>query len=147
MRLLHPLILSLTALSSCVFAQDAGANTHKVKHDYQVGHTLCLFCISVPQQIIVSQSDVARLRKIVVNRCSNLTSESTSSANYALRIAVFTRIGDIAISKHAYTFSLLSALISETFSCGNSSQTPMMHSKSFGLPRSQRRACGMAYPL
>jgi hypothetical protein len=52
MRLLHPLILSLTALSSCVLAQDAGASAHKVKHDYQVG-TLCLFCINVPQQIIV----------------------------------------------------------------------------------------------
>jgi hypothetical protein len=42
---LRPLILSLTALSLCVFAQDAGANAHKVKHDYQVC-TLCLFCIS-----------------------------------------------------------------------------------------------------
>lgn len=68
MRLLHPLILSLTALSSCVFAQDAGANTHKVKHDYQ--------------------SDVARLRKIVVNSLySNrdvFLRELISNANDAL---------------------------------------------------------------
>ncbi|KAG1779704.1 Hsp90 protein-domain-containing protein [Suillus placidus] len=55
-------------LSSCVFAQDAGANTHKVKHDYQ--------------------SDVARLRKIVVNSLySNrdvFLRELISNANDAL---------------------------------------------------------------
>ncbi|KAG2056445.1 HSP90-domain-containing protein [Suillus hirtellus] len=66
MRLLSPLILSLTALSSCVFAQDAGAN--KVKYDYQ--------------------SDVARLRKIVVNSLySNrdvFLRELISNANDAL---------------------------------------------------------------
>jgi heat shock protein beta len=68
MRLLSPLILSLTALSSCVFAQEVGANTHKVKHDYQ--------------------SDVARLRKIVVNSLySNrdvFLRELISNANDAL---------------------------------------------------------------
>lgn len=68
MRLLHPLILSLTALSSCVLAQDAGASVHKVKHDYQ--------------------SDVARLRKIVVNSLySNrdvFLRELISNANDAL---------------------------------------------------------------
>ncbi|KAG1806823.1 Hsp90 protein-domain-containing protein [Suillus plorans] len=66
MRLLSPLILSLTALSSCVFAQDAGVN--KVKYDYQ--------------------SDVARLRKIVVNSLySNrdvFLRELISNANDAL---------------------------------------------------------------
>ncbi|KAG2118761.1 Hsp90 protein-domain-containing protein [Suillus discolor] len=66
MRLLSPLILSLTALSSCVLAQDAGAN--KVKYDYQ--------------------SDVARLRKIVVNSLySNrdvFLRELISNANDAL---------------------------------------------------------------
>lgn len=41
MRLLSPLILSLTALSSCVFAQDAAAN--KVKYDYQVGSDSVLY--------------------------------------------------------------------------------------------------------
>ncbi|OAX43511.1 HSP90-domain-containing protein [Rhizopogon vinicolor AM-OR11-026] len=67
MRLLHSLTVTLAALSSCAFAQDASA---KVKHDYQ--------------------SDVSRLRKIVINRCSILTfvdvflRELISNANDAL---------------------------------------------------------------
>jgi len=51
MRLLHPLTLTLAALSSCVFAQDASANVHKVKHDYQVCSAR-LLCISMPQHTI-----------------------------------------------------------------------------------------------
>ncbi|KAF9221952.1 HSP90-domain-containing protein [Gyrodon lividus] len=47
MRLLCPLVLTLTALTSFAFAQDA-SDVPKVKHDYQ--------------------SDVTRLRKIVINR-------------------------------------------------------------------------------
>ncbi|KAG1820201.1 Hsp90 protein-domain-containing protein [Suillus subaureus] len=58
----------VVALSSCIFAQEAGANAHKVKHDYQ--------------------SDVARLRKIVVNSLySNrdvFLRELISNANDAL---------------------------------------------------------------
>ncbi|KAG1770099.1 Hsp90 protein-domain-containing protein [Suillus occidentalis] len=60
--------LDTLLFSSCVFAQDAGANAHKVKHDYQ--------------------SDVARLRKIVVNSLySNrdvFLRELISNANDAL---------------------------------------------------------------
>ncbi|KAG1892466.1 Hsp90 protein-domain-containing protein [Suillus subluteus] len=58
----------LRPFQSCVFAQDAGANAHKVKHDYQ--------------------SDVARLRKIVVDSLySNrdvFLRELISNANDAL---------------------------------------------------------------
>ncbi|KAG2077431.1 HSP90-domain-containing protein [Suillus decipiens] len=68
MRFLHPLILSLAALSSCAFAQDADDTVHKVKYDYQ--------------------SDVARMRKIVVNSLySNrdvFLRELISNANDAL---------------------------------------------------------------
>ncbi|KAF6762628.1 heat shock protein Hsp90 [Ephemerocybe angulata] len=68
MRLINPLLLSLTLLSGYVLAQEGKAPADKVKHDYQ--------------------SDVARLRKIVINSLYShkeiFLRELVSNANDAL---------------------------------------------------------------
>lgn len=62
MRLLRSLVLALSVLTSHTLAQDA-SDTPRVKQEYQV----CLTKLLCPV-LIHAQSDVARLRKIVINR-------------------------------------------------------------------------------
>ncbi|KAF8175376.1 heat shock protein Hsp90 [Pholiota molesta] len=70
MRLVQPLLLTLGFLASYVVAEDASAEVHKVKYDYQ--------------------SDVARLRKIVIK-------ELISNANDALEKLRLTALTDRSI--------------------------------------------------
>ncbi|KAJ7283667.1 Hsp90 protein-domain-containing protein [Mycena rebaudengoi] len=77
MRLLRPLVLSLTLLSSSVLAQDFDApDVPKEKHNYQ--------------------SDVARLRKIVINRQIFLR-ELVSNSNDALEKLRLTALTDKSV--------------------------------------------------
>lgn len=65
MRLLRPLLVSLTLLSSYVAAQDFNApDVPKQKHNYQV----CALSSLHKCNANLLQSDVARMRKIVIDR-------------------------------------------------------------------------------
>ena len=77
MRIARPLLLALSVLGSHVFAQDSSANVPKQKHDYQVCKCV-LFNLSSTSQG-TGQSDVARLRKIVINRYDSLSQSTAHS--------------------------------------------------------------------
>ncbi len=82
MRILPSLFLSLSFITSYVAAQD-GTDAQKETYDYQVWSVTLFFSFSFLLSLDI-QSDVARMRKIVINRYVSHPASADSFTEYFL---------------------------------------------------------------